>query len=165
MSTVSKHNSLDDALGKAKAKFRYWEQKAKEGTDRAMSAKKERDEAKEESRIARLATVVASDARAQAEDDMARVGDALTVVEEAKRKVEVDTVHLEVERMSILLELGRQKMKCPPFSPKPVRQRIQGGGLLEGLRGDLRLWLRMLYVQTQCLWKPTRGSIRHAPLL
>ena len=49
VSTVSKHNSLDNALGKAKAKSRYWEQKAKEGTDRAMRAEKERDEAKEES--------------------------------------------------------------------------------------------------------------------
>ena len=47
-STVSKHNALDDALGKAKAKSRYWEQKAKEGTERAMGEENERDEAKEE---------------------------------------------------------------------------------------------------------------------
>ena len=62
-SAVSKHNSLDDALEKAKAKSRYWERKAKEGTDRATGAEKERDEAKEESQIARLAAIIEGDAR------------------------------------------------------------------------------------------------------
>ena len=59
-STISKHNSLDDTLGKAKAKSSYWERKAKESTDKATSAKKERDEATEESHIARLAAIVRS---------------------------------------------------------------------------------------------------------
>ena len=31
-SGISKHNALDDAVGKARAKSRHWEQKAKEGT-------------------------------------------------------------------------------------------------------------------------------------
>ena len=48
-SAVSKHNSLDDALGKARVMSRYWDRKAKEGTDRATGAEKKRDEAKEES--------------------------------------------------------------------------------------------------------------------
>ena len=49
-------------------------------------------------------------------------------------------------------------MKCPPFNPKPVRQKIHGGGLLEGPGGDLRLWKWMLYVQAQHIWKPIKGS-------
>ena len=57
----------------AQAKSRYWERKAKEGTDRAIGMEKDMDEAKEESHIARLATVTAGDARAWAEDDLARV--------------------------------------------------------------------------------------------
>ena len=51
-STVSKHNSIDYGLGKAKVKSRYWERKAKEGTERAMGTENERDEAKEEAQIA-----------------------------------------------------------------------------------------------------------------
>ena len=44
---------------------------------------------------------------------MARVRDALTVAEEAKRKVKAETIHLEVERMFILLELGAAKDEVP----------------------------------------------------
>ena len=53
-----------------------------------MGAEKERDEAKEEAQVARLATVTTGDARAKLEVDLARVKDALTVVEEAKAVVE-----------------------------------------------------------------------------
>ena len=48
---VCRHNSLDDALNKARDKYRYWERKAKEGTDRATNAENERDEAKEDLRF------------------------------------------------------------------------------------------------------------------
>ena len=106
---VSKHNSLDDALGKAKAKSRYWERKAKEGIDRATAAEKERDKAKEESQITQLVAFTTGEARAQVEDDLARVRDALTVMEEAKRKAKVETAYLEVERKSLQLELGAEK--------------------------------------------------------
>ena len=47
-SAVSKHNALEDTLGKARAKSRYWERKGKEGNERATGAENERDEAKEE---------------------------------------------------------------------------------------------------------------------
>ena len=53
-STVSKHNTLDDGLGKARAKSRYWEQKAKESMERATVTEKERNEAKEEVVVARV---------------------------------------------------------------------------------------------------------------
>ena len=68
-SIVSKHNALDDALGKARAKSRHWEWKAKEGTERAVEVeneRNERDEAKKEAHHARLVTVAAGDAKAWA---------------------------------------------------------------------------------------------------
>ena len=43
------------------------------------------------------------------EDDLARVQEALVVVEEAKRKAKAETSRLEVERTSLLLELGAAK--------------------------------------------------------
>ena len=55
---ASKHHALEDALNKTKARSKHLEWKTKEGIERITSAKKERDEAKEEARIARLAVVV-----------------------------------------------------------------------------------------------------------
>ena len=52
---------------------------------------KERDRAKEEAQVARLAIVVAGEGKARAE--------------EARRKAEAETAHLEVERMSLLLKI------------------------------------------------------------
>ena len=59
------NNFLDDSLSKVRAKSRYWERKAKEGTEIATGAEKEMDEVKEESQIARLANVTAGDERAR----------------------------------------------------------------------------------------------------
>ena len=72
-STASKHHVLEDNLGKAKARSKHWEWKAKEGIERITGAEKERDEAKVEAQIARLATVVEGDAKARVEDYLARV--------------------------------------------------------------------------------------------
>ena len=46
-STASKHQALEEGLGKVRSKAKYCERKAKEGTERARKAEKERDEAKE----------------------------------------------------------------------------------------------------------------------
>ena len=43
------------------------------------------------------------------ESGLARVQDALAAVEEARRKAEAKTPHLEIERTSLLLELGATK--------------------------------------------------------
>ena len=51
------------------------------------------------------------DSRARADDDLARVQDGLAVAEKVKGKAEVETAHLEVERTSLLLELGAAKEK------------------------------------------------------
>ena len=81
---------------------------------------KERDEAKEESYIARLAAVAAGDARARAKDHLARVRDALVIAEEAKCKAEAEIACLESER-PFYWSLGRQRIKYPPFISKPVK--------------------------------------------
>ena len=52
----------------------------------------ERDRAKEEAQVARLAVVVAGDAKA--------------LMEEAKHKAEVKSARLEVEQTSLLVEIG-----------------------------------------------------------
>ena len=52
---------------------------------------KERDRAKKEAQVVRLAIVVAGDGKARAE--------------EARRKAKAETAHLEVERMSLLLKI------------------------------------------------------------
>ena len=70
---VSKQYALDDALSKARAKSRYWQRKAKEGTKRAMGVEKEWDEAKEDAQIAWLAAVATGDVKTLAEDNLARV--------------------------------------------------------------------------------------------
>ena len=67
-------------------------------------------------RFTRLAAIVAGDERAKLEGDLARVKDALAAVEEARaiaeearRKAESKAVQLEVDQMSLLLELGTTK--------------------------------------------------------
>ena len=72
-SAPSKHQALEDGLGKSRSKAKYWERKAKEGTERATRAEKERGEAKEEAQVARLATVAAGDVKARVEGDLAKV--------------------------------------------------------------------------------------------
>ena len=106
---IYKHKSIDDALGKARAKSKYWEHKAKEGTESTTEVENERDEAKEEAQVARLAATTTGNAKARVEVDMARVQDALEVAKEARHKAEVEAAHLEVERTSLLLEIGAAK--------------------------------------------------------
>ena len=52
--------------------------------ERTASAKKERNEAKEEAQVARLSAIAAGDAKAKAEDDLNRVQGALAAMEEAR---------------------------------------------------------------------------------
>ena len=107
-SATSKHNALQEALGKARSK--HWERKAKEDIERVTSAERERDEAKEEAQIAWLDAVTTGDAKARAEDHLARVQDALAVAEKARRKAEAEVAGLEVEQTSLMLVIGAQKV-------------------------------------------------------
>ena len=42
------HRALEESLGKAQSRSRYWEWKVEEGFKNVVGAEKERDEAKEE---------------------------------------------------------------------------------------------------------------------
>ena len=84
---------------------------------------KDRNEAKEEAQIARLAAVARGDARAWAKDDIARVRDTLEVAEEAKRKAKAETTRLEVERTSLLLELGAEKDEVSSFQSQASKDK------------------------------------------
>ena len=70
---------------------------------------KERDEAKQEAKVARLAASTVGDAKARAKEDLARVQEALAAAEEGRRKAKVGNARFEVERTSLLLELGASK--------------------------------------------------------
>ena len=70
---------------------------------------KERDEAKKEAKVARLAASEASDAKARAEEDLARDQEALVAAKEGRCKADAETACLEVEWTSLLLDLGATK--------------------------------------------------------
>ena len=65
-SATSKHQAQEESLSKAKSWSRHWERKAKEGTEKTSGVEKERDKAKEEAQVARLAVVVMGDVKAKA---------------------------------------------------------------------------------------------------
>ena len=77
--------------------------------EKIKRVQKERDEAKQEAKVARLAVTTIGDAKARVEDDLARVLDALVAAKEDKRGSEAGITCLAVERMSLLLELQASK--------------------------------------------------------
>ena len=105
-SAASKNHTLEDALEETKARSKHQERNAKEGIERITGVEKKGDEVKEEARIARPAIVATSDMKAQVEDELARVQEALAVVEEDRHKAGAEVASLEVERTSLLLEVG-----------------------------------------------------------
>ena len=78
---------------------------AKVGAKNVELAKKERDEAKQKAKVARLTIVATGDAKERAKDDLTRVLDALAVAEEDGSRLEAKVARLVVERTSLLLEL------------------------------------------------------------
>ena len=67
--------------------------------------KKERDKAKQEVKVARLAAIAAGEAKARAGDGVAMMRDALVATEEDGRGLEAEVARLTVERTSLLLKL------------------------------------------------------------
>ena len=113
---ASEHCALKESLGKAQSQSRFRERTAKEGSKKRKVAEKERDKAKEEAHIARLAAIAAGDSKEKIEGDLVRVKDALaaaeeakTLIEEARRKAKSKATRLEVDQTSLLLELGTVK--------------------------------------------------------
>ena len=60
-------------MAKEKSKSKQWEREAKAGVEKVERVEKERDEAKQEAKVARLTAVATGDAKARAEDDLHRV--------------------------------------------------------------------------------------------
>ena len=106
---VSKHQALNGSLTKEKCRSKHWEREAKEGMEKIKRAEKEREEAKQEAKVARLAVTSAGDVKARVEDDLAKVLDALEDEEEDRPRSETEIARLAVERTSFLLELKASK--------------------------------------------------------
>ena len=77
--------------------------------EKIKQAEKERDEDKQEAKVARLAVTVAGDAKERVEDDLARVLDALAAAKEDRRKSKAEIARLAVERTLLLIELETSK--------------------------------------------------------
>ena len=90
-------------MAKAKSRSKHWEREAKASAEKIYLAEKERDEAKQEAKMALLAVIAVGDAKARVEDDQARVLDALAADEGDRCKSEAEIAHLAVERTSLLL--------------------------------------------------------------
>ena len=104
-SAVSKHQALDASLTKAESKSKHWKREAKADAEKIERAEKERDEAKQEAKVSRLAAVAAGEAKARSNDDLTKVRDALAAVKEDGRGLEAEVDRLMVEETSLLLEL------------------------------------------------------------
>ena len=91
--------------------------------------------------------------KVRAEYGLARVQDALGIAEEARRKVEAEVASLEVERTSLLLEVGATKDEVSSLQSQAGKDK---GAIEKDYQKALELifclWLRMLYVQTQHMW-------------
>ena len=112
---ASEHHALEESPGKAKSRSRYWERNTKEGTKRVAGTENEREKA-EEAHVTGLVSIMGGEAKAWVDEDQVRVQGALAVTEEAKavvvearRKAEVKATRLEVDWMSLLLDLGMTK--------------------------------------------------------
>ena len=106
------------------------------------------DEAKEVAWYTRLSVIEASDAKALEEDKLARVQDALVVAEEAKLKAEAEAALLEVERTSLLLEIGAAKDEVSSLHS-------QAGKDKEALEEDYQKALELIFAYNYrcCVFK------------
>ena len=88
------------------------------------------------------------DARAWVKDDFARVRDALAVAEESKHKAKAETVCLEVERTSLLLELRAVKDEVSFLQS-------QAGKDKEAMEEDYQKALEVIfaYGYSRCMFK------------
>ena len=153
---------MDASLDKAKSKLKHWEQEVKVGGERIVRMKKERDEAKQEAKVARLAASEATKAKARAKEDLARVQEALVATEEGSHKAKAKIAHLEVERTSLLLELGATKDEVPSLYSEAGRDKEAiEAEYHKALEVIFSYGVRVLCVQTQHLWRPSRGSRRY----
>ena len=67
------------------------------------------EEVKAKAQVARLAAIMAGDEKAWAEEELARVLNSLAIAQEARRKAEAKAARLEVERTSLMKDIGVAK--------------------------------------------------------
>ena len=63
---------MGTCLAKAESKLQHWKQEAKASTEKIEQAEKERDEAKQEAKVARLEPMTAGEAKARAKDELTK---------------------------------------------------------------------------------------------
>ena len=83
----------------------------------------ERDEAKHETKVTRLAANAAGEVRTRAEEDLARVQEALATAEEGRSKAKAGTASLEVERTSLPPELRAAKVEVSSLHSQASRDK------------------------------------------
>ena len=106
---ASQHQASNASLAKVKSSLKNWERETKDGAERIMRAKKERDEAKQEAKVAQLVATTAGDAKARVEDDLTKALNALAAEEEGRRRLEAQIACLEANRTSLFLEFEASK--------------------------------------------------------
>ena len=127
------------SLKKAELACRRLELEARESAKRAARAEAERDMARYEAAMAKLAAEGAVNTRAQVESELARVQSALALAEEARRraefehgvaqealavageackKAEEENNHLADEKLALVIELGALKDDFAAFRDK-----------------------------------------------
>ena len=132
------------SLKKAELVFRRLELEARESAERAAQAEAERDAARHEAAMAKLATEGAVNTRAQIESELAQVQRALALAEEAHQRAEFEhgaaqealavtgeacknaeeeNGHLADEKLALVIELGAVKDDFTAFREKAAADR------------------------------------------
>ena len=125
------------SLKKSELACRRLELEVRESAERAARAEVERDMARYEVAMAKLAIEGAVNTRAQIESKLARVQSALVLVEEARRraefehgvtqealkKAEEENDHLADEKVALIIELGALKDDFTAFRDKAAADR------------------------------------------
>ena len=75
------HQTLTASLSKAESSLERWEKKAKDSATSVIQAEKDRDEAKQEARVAQLVVVIVEDAKTRVEVDLNKALNSLAAME------------------------------------------------------------------------------------
>ena len=75
------HHTLTASLAKAESSLEHWEKKARDSATSVIQAEKDRDEAKQEARVAQLVVMIVGDAKARVEVDLNKALNSLAAVE------------------------------------------------------------------------------------
>ena len=82
-----------------------------------------RDTARHDAAMTRMDADAAGNAKAKVESELSRVQNVLAVAKEAKGKAEDEASRLVDEQVSLLIELGTCKDKCPLSGQSPLKRK------------------------------------------